>query len=95
VGTQHKLLAIARCNNKRLWLCTSSTLQERNSGHISNAMTQHQPPTCEAMLKDDMSLELGKARSTGRSATQLAVVDEDEPTQANIDSVCEIAPTQT
>lgn len=95
-STQRELLAVAGRDDKRPRSCTSST-QERqhDSGHVGDPTTQRQPPTREATLEDDASLELGKARSTGRSSTQPAVVDEDEPTQADIDSVCEIAPTQT
>jgi hypothetical protein len=97
LGTQCELLAVAGCDNKRPWSCTLSTLQEcqHNSGHISNATMQHQPPTHEVTLEDDTSLKLGKARSTGHSSTQPAVMDEDELTQANINSVCKITPTQT
>ena len=95
-GTQRELLAVAGRDDKRPRPCTSSTLQERqpDSGRVGDATTQRQPPTREATLEDDASLELGKARSTGCSSTQPAVVDDDEPTQADIDSVCEIAPTQ-
>jgi hypothetical protein len=92
LGTQCELLAIAGCDDKRLWLCTSLTLQERqpDSGCVSNATMQCQLPTHEVMLEDDMLLELGKARLTGCLSTQLVVVDDDKPTQADI----EIAPTQ-
>ena len=96
LGTQCELLAVAGCDDKRPWLCTSSTLQEcqPNSGCVSDATMQCQLPTCEAMLEDDVLLELGKARLTGCLSTQLAVVDDDELTQADIDSVCKIVPTQ-
>ncbi len=62
------------------------------SGHVSDAMMQCQLPTCAATLEDDVTLKLGKARLTGRSATQLVAMDEDEVTQADINSVCEIVP---
>jgi hypothetical protein len=95
LGTQHELLAVARCDDKRLWLCTLLTPGvPANSGCVGNATMQCQLPTCEATLEDDMSLELGKARLTGCSSTQPVVVDDDKPTQANIDSVCKITPTQ-
>ena len=70
-GTQRELLAVAGRDDKRPRACTSSTPQERqhDSGHVGDAMTQRQPPTREATLEDDASLELGKGKPTRCSST--------------------------
>jgi hypothetical protein len=57
LGTQCELLAVAGCDDKRLWLCTLLTLQEcqPDSGCVGDATTQHQLPTCEVTLEDDVT----------------------------------------